>query len=49
MSIETYFVDRNVSEKFAKKKPLKEMARTLLAEKSFCGGGVLNSERKYND
>ena len=48
MNIETYFVDRNVSEKFAKKKPLKEMARTLLAEKSFCGGG-LNSERKHND
>ena len=38
---DTYFVDRNVSKKFAKKKPLKEMARTLLAEKSFCGGGCL--------
>lgn len=38
---DTYFVNRNVSEKFAKKKPLKEMARTLLAEKSFCGGGCL--------
>ena len=37
--IETYFVQRNVSKKFIKKKPLKEMARTLLAEKSFCGGG----------
>lgn len=39
--IDTYFLQRNVSEKFAKKKPLKEMARTLLAEKSYCGGGVL--------
>ena len=44
-----YFVQRNVSEKYARKKPLKEMAKTLLAEKSFCGGGVLNSERKFND
>jgi DNA (cytosine-5)-methyltransferase 1 len=39
---ETYFVNRKVSEKYAPKKPLKEMARTLLAEKSFCGGGVLS-------
>lgn len=38
---DTYFVQRNVSEKFVRKKPLKEMARTLLAEKSFCGGGCL--------
>ena len=36
-----YFVQRNVSEKYARKKPLKEMAKTLLAEKSFCGGGCL--------
>lgn len=36
-----YGVQRNVSEKYVKKKPLKEMSRTLLAEKSFCGGGVL--------
>lgn len=36
---DTYFMRRNVSEKFVSKKPLKEMARTLLAEKSFCGGG----------
>ena len=41
MSIETYFVQRNVSEKYIKAKPLKEMARTLLAEKTFCGGGCL--------
>ena len=34
-----YGVQRNVSEKYVKKKPLKEMSRTLLAEKSFCGGG----------
>ena len=40
-----YYLQRNVSEKFAQKKPLKEMARCLLAEKSFCGGGA-NSERK---
>jgi hypothetical protein len=37
--IDNYFVQRNVSEKFIKKKPLKEMARTLLANKSYCGGG----------
>lgn len=36
-----YFLQRNVSERYATKKPLKEMARTLLAEKAFCGGGVL--------
>lgn len=48
MSIETYFVQRNVSEKFIKRKPLREMARTLLAGKSSCGGGV-NRERKYNN
>lgn len=36
-----YGVQRNLSEKYAKKKPLKEMSRTLLAQKSFCGGGVL--------
>lgn len=34
-----YFLQRNVSERYAQKKPLKEMARTLLAEKVFCGGG----------
>lgn len=38
---DTYFVQRNVSEKFVRKKPLKEMARTLLAGKSCCGGGCL--------
>ena len=37
--VDTYFVQRNVSKKFIKKKPLKEMARTLLAGKSSCGGG----------
>ena len=37
--IDTYFVQRNVSKKFVQKKPLKEMAKTLLAKKSFCGGG----------
>lgn len=41
-----YFLQRNVSERYAHKKPLKEMARTLLAEKAFCGGGVL---QVYND
>lgn len=41
-----YFLQRNVSERYAHKKPLKEMARTLLAEKVFCGGGVL---QVYND
>ena len=32
-----YYVQFNVSEKF-KKEPLREQARTLLANKSFCGG-----------
>lgn len=41
MNTVNYFLQRNVSEKYAKKKPLKEMARCLLANKSFCGGGVL--------
>lgn len=36
-----YGLQRKVSEKFCAKKPLKEIARTLLAEKSFCGGGVM--------
>lgn len=35
-----YYILLNVTERFAKP-PLKEMARTLLANKSFCGGGVL--------
>lgn len=39
--IENYYVQRNVSERFGARQPLKEMARTLLAEKSFCGGGIL--------
>ena len=38
--IECYFVDRNKSERFSNGKPLK-IARTLLANKSFCGGGCL--------
>ena len=46
--IDTYFVQRNVSKKFVQKKPLKEMAKTLLAKKSFCGGGGVICERKYN-
>lgn len=41
MSYDYYFLFRNRSERFAKGKPLKDMARTLLAEKSFCGGGCL--------
>lgn len=36
-----YGLQRKVSEKFVNKKPLKEIARTLLAGKSFCGGGVM--------
>lgn len=35
-----YFIELNTTERF-RKEPLKEMARTLLANKSFCGGGVL--------
>ena len=38
-----YYVQFNVSEKF-KKEPLREQARTLLANKSFCGGGALEVE-----
>lgn len=36
----SYGLQRNESERFAKK-PMKECSRTLLANKSFCGGGVL--------
>lgn len=46
MNTVNYFLQRNVSEKYAKKKPLKEMARCLLANKSFCGGGGATSDRK---
>ena len=49
MSIETYFVQRNVSEKFINKKPLKEMARTLLAGKSFCGGVLIVKENTITE
>ena len=38
--MEYYYLDRNMSEKFATKKPLKDMARCLLANKSYCGGGA---------
>lgn len=43
MSKIAYGLQRNESESFAKK-PLKECSRTLLANKSFCGGGVLFME-----
>lgn len=46
--IDTYFLQRNVSEKFSKPKPLKEMARTLLSEKNIVGGSA-SSEREYVD
>ena len=42
--IENYYLKRNLSERFNNKKPLKEMARTLLAEKSYCGGGIMSIE-----
>ena len=42
--IENYYLKRNLSERFNNKKPSKEMARTLLAEKSFCGGGIMSVE-----
>ena len=42
--IEHYYLKRNLSERFNNKKPSKELARTLLAEKSFCGGGIMSVE-----
>lgn len=39
--IDCYYVERNLGAKFNNKKPQKELARTLLAEKAFCGGGCL--------
>ena len=36
--VDCYYVERNLSKKFNNTKPQKEIARTLLAEKSYCGG-----------
>lgn len=38
--IKHYYCNRNVSKRFYKP-PMEECARTLLANKSFCGGGIL--------
>lgn len=39
--IDYYYLDRNRSERFINTKLTKDIARTLLANKSFCGGGCL--------
>lgn len=38
--IKYYYCNRNVSKRFWKP-PMKECAKTLLANKSYCGGGLL--------